>query len=300
MHRTSTYIPPGYGDDFLSKFDRTPRLRSRLQSQTTAAKNQTLVSSESLLKKTSSITITHGGTKRDLWNCGFARQIPYASLFALSTVLFCGAADAVILWKSDGKDVESWTISPSVLLSILSAVAKVSLHFSRSKGVVTAWWRKALAGGKLKDLDRYWKSGDSIVAAGISGRRFNVVALATLVVSVVVFDGPLLQRASTIGSRQVVKTVNVTAPIAQEIPYGYTALANIDGAEQLTVMKQTFAQIVNAYARRDPIITDFRGCVGNCSGTVKVAGLAINCSISSVEWNNALNVSANVGSANVF
>lgn len=92
--------------------------------------------------------------------------------------------------------------------------------------------------------------------------------------------------------------VNVTAPIAQEIPYGYTALASITGPQQLTVMNQTFAQIVNSYNRRDPIITGFGGCVGNCSGAVKAAGLAMNCSSSSVIWNNTHDV--NVGNGDVF
>ena len=66
------------------------------------------------------------------------------------------------------------------------------------------------------------------------------------------------------------------------------------------IMNQTFAQIVNAYTTRIPIKTGFTGCAGNCSGTIKAAGLAINCSSASVPWNNNGTSSTNVGDGEVF
>ena len=69
---------------------------------------------------------------------------------------------------------------------------------------------------------RYWESGDGIWAAATSDRGFKLGSLATIVASAVVFDGPLLQRASTVVSKSATTNVNLTAPIAEELAYGYT------------------------------------------------------------------------------
>lgn len=156
------------------------------------------------------------------------------------------------------------------------------------------WWGKALRGGTLYDLSRYWESGDSILGAIKSGRGFNVVAVATVIASAIVLDGPLLQQASTIVSKPIVTTVNVTAPIAQEMPYGYTGgwFGDVPlSTSQRFIMNTTFAQIVNSYITRDktPLTnaeTGFEGCSGECYGTIKAAGLATNCSSVEVPWDN--------------
>lgn len=159
---------------------------------------------------------------------------------------------------------------------------------------MTKWWGKALRGGTLYDLSRYWESGDSILGAIKSGRGFNVVAVATVIASAIVIDGPLLQQASTIVSKPIVTTVNVTAPIAQEMPYGYTGGwfgETFTSTSQKFIMNTTFAQIVNSYITRDktPLTvaqTGFTGCIGECFGTVKAAGLATTCSLEEVPWDN--------------
>jgi hypothetical protein len=271
-------------DDFLSIFDRTPRPQIQ---QLKTAKHEKTVSSENSLK-TPSIKSVHIEPNGQPWNSGVVRRIPYSGALALLAVLLCAVADAIILWKSDGQAVQSWSVSPSVLLAILSALANVCLQYAHSQGVVIAWWRKALHGGKLEDLHHYWETGDGVWAAVTSGRGFNLVSLATLVASAVVFDGPLLQRASTVVSKSATTNVNVTAPIAEELPYGYTGygIINSNFGPYSIVMNQTFAQVVNAYTTRAPITTAFTGCVGNCSGTIKAAGLAVNCSIDAIPWNS--------------
>ena len=128
------------------------------------------------------------------------------------------------------------------------------------------------------------------------GRGFNLVALATLAAQVVIVDGPLLQRASTVVSIQVTKPVNVTAAIAQEIPYGYTGYgffsvnSSYFGGPAIMVMNATFADIFNQYVTRAPITTTFTGCVGSCVGTIKAAGLALECSHETALWSNIENV----------
>lgn len=64
---------------------------------------------------------------------------------------------------------------------------------------------------------------------GTSGKRFNYIAFATLIASCIVIDNPLLQKASTITTRDRIMAVNVTAKIAEELPYGYTGFGGQSG-----------------------------------------------------------------------
>jgi hypothetical protein len=148
------------------------------------------------------------------------------------------------------------------------------------------WWRKALHGGTLNDLNHYWEFGDSILAAGTSGRKFNFVAFATLAASTIVVDGPLLQKASSIVSKELAQMVNDTAPIAKELPYDFTEYRTIFFPSQAIVINQTFAQVVNNYNTRTPIVSGFTGCVGAYSNTIKATRLAINCSQEEGPWDN--------------
>jgi hypothetical protein len=155
-----------------------------------------------------------------------------------------------------------------------------------------------LRGGTLYDLSQYWESGDSILAAVSPWRGFNLVALATLLASAVVFDGPLLQRASTVVSMPVVRPVNVTALVAQELSYGSTGFGGQYGSSDLDqmVMNQTFTQVFRSYITRAPITTSL-------TGTIKAAGVALDCSSeNAVPWTNndtsVLNFSSTVFSSN--
>lgn len=49
-------------------------------------------------------------------------------------------------------------------------------------------------------------------------------------------------------------------------------------------MTSAFKDVMNAYTNRDPIVTDFEGCVGNCTGTILAAGLAYNCTSEEVPF----------------
>ena len=133
--------------------------------------------------------------QEDPWLPTFWRRFPWTGALALLVTLLCVIADVYILYTSDGKEVSTWLITPSVYLAIFSAVANTALQLALDQGVVIAWWRKALKGGTLRELGRQWESGDSVYSALNScsaGRGFGIVVIATIVVSSVVIDGPLL------------------------------------------------------------------------------------------------------------
>ena len=284
----------GYVDAILGIFDRPKKSKNFKQSM-----QEKTVSTDNLLRKSPLVRAKVLEPKGNPWNSGVLRRIPYQGTLALLAVILCAAADGIILWKSDGQEVDTWFVSPSVLLAIFSATANLCLQYARSQGVIIAWWRKAICGGTLHDLNEYWEFGDSILAAGTAGRRINFVAFATLAASAIVLDGPFLQKASSIAVKEVNKPVIVTALTAEELPYGYTGYGSIevDPDPGPFVMTQSTADAVNGYTTRAPITADFAGCDGTCSGIVKVAGLAVNCTENEVPWNSA---EANFNVSTVF
>jgi len=205
-------IPLTYYYAAISIFDRSNSHGCRNHG---TSKHHSTRSSEDRLEQAPRYFAEKEGNTGNLWNPGFFNHVPFIGVLALLVVPLCVAADAIILYKSNGQEVSTWKVSPAVLLAILSAVANSCLQFAHSEGVTIAWWRKALHGGTLYDLSRYWESGDSLRAASTPGRGFNLIALATILTSAVVIDGPLLQRVSITISVPVQKAVNVTAPIAQ-------------------------------------------------------------------------------------
>ena len=149
------------------------------------------------------------------------------------------------------------------------------LAFNEGKRI--AWWYKALRGGTISDLNNYWTFGDSILATITSGVHFNFVALGSIAATLIVVDQPLIQRSSTIVTVSRIIPVNVTATIAPEIPWGYTAYE--DGrASTSQVMTQPMISVFNAFNNRDPIKTGFSGCKDSCTGYVEAAGFATQCS----------------------
>ena len=63
------------------------------------------------------------------------------------------AAAVVILLVSDGVSVQDWgTVTPSVYLAILSAIANSMLGFALSEGLALVFWRTALSGCTVRGI----------------------------------------------------------------------------------------------------------------------------------------------------
>jgi hypothetical protein len=141
---------------------------------------------------------------------------------ALILVLACTAGCIVVLISSNGKPLKAWKVQPTVLLALFSAIANTALAFALTQGVALSWWNRALKGSTVRELHQHWKFGTSIWACLTNLKWFNFVALANLMVTLVVVDGPLWQRSSTVTSHPVNGTISIEAMIAPEIPTGYT------------------------------------------------------------------------------
>lgn len=126
------------------------------------------------------------------WVPGLARNMPWKFLFVLlGTLSWAGACIGVIFAANDSK-VDSWTVSPTVILAILGPLASIMLQYALSCGLVITWWGSALTGTTLATLHRQWDHGTSIVAASTSGRHMDKMALAKIMVLSVFAVNPLL------------------------------------------------------------------------------------------------------------
>jgi hypothetical protein len=211
------------------------------------------------------------------WEPGTWRQFPLRGITALFLSLFCMAGSIAILYRSDGQPVHNWRVSPTVYLALLTTGANISLRFAFHQGVRISWWHSALKGATVRELHQKWLYGDTFWSDFFSGRNFNLVALASVATTLVVIDQPLIQRASTVISIQYEHPVNVTVRIAPEIPLGYTGFRGGRGGDQ-QVMTGPMIRAFNDFNSRNPMVTNFSGCTGTCTGYVKAGGLATQCS----------------------
>ena len=138
----------------------------------------------------------------------------------------------VVLVVSNGQPASNWTVSPSVYLSISATVINTVAAFALQEGIAIAWWTKSIEPrAKTSDLHHIWAHGTSLRSALLSGRSFNMIAWATIAVTLAKVTGPLLQRASTVTTEMIVNPVSLTIPFAQHLPFGYTGIVSGHGYE---------------------------------------------------------------------
>lgn len=162
--------------------------------------------------------------KGNTWQPSFFRRAPWLGLIAMLGALIGVLAANIVLYASNNQSIDDWTVQPTVYLAIASAATNIFLQFALTEAVTVAWWRRALQRDTtIADLHRSWEHGQSLWAALTSGRNFNALALASILVAIVPINGPLLQRASHIRQGQFEPDTDVRINIAHEIPEGYVS-----------------------------------------------------------------------------
>lgn len=210
------------------------------------------------------------------WHSGVFRNVPWIGLLSLLLAIVSTIASAIILVLSNGAAVSSWTASPHVLLAVLSVVITGCMKVSLSSGVRIAWWYGVLRAVPLSETHRVWAFGDSLRAALMSGRHFNLIALATILVSIAMVEGPLIQMASSISTRRISKPINISSSLADNIPAGYTAVSTGESFFP-TIHSSIFSGVYNNYSIRAPIDGGFQGCPGVCNASVPGVGFKVKC-----------------------
>lgn len=215
------------------------------------------------------------GFQGHVWTPGLLRAFPHRGVWALFGCVAGLVASVVVVVKSDDRPGD-WFFSPSVYLALFMTLTNMLARFAFHDGVKITWWRKALQGGTIDDLHTRWTHADGFWSALFAGRSFTFVSLASLAVTFIAIDQPLIQRASSIVTVKRTAPIHVTASIAPEIPWGFTSVQNDRGVLQ-QIMTQPMISALNDYNSQLPIETGFAGCSDQCTGFVEAGGLAARC-----------------------
>src|SRR6186713_2203771 len=156
------------------------------------------------------------------WKTGKSSPKPILSIAALILGLVCTVAALVVLLVSDGQPISGWTVKPAVLLAIFSTIANSMVAVALSKGLAITWWRRALHGATVAEIHRTWECGQSFFGALQHAWRFEKVSVASLFAMLMLVNGPLLQRSSTVRSFKFETMINLSLPAAEELPSGFT------------------------------------------------------------------------------
>jgi hypothetical protein len=217
------------------------------------------------------------------WETGVLKRFPWSAGAACLLAVLCTAACIGVLAAANGSPVSQWRVAPPVILAILAAVVNASLSFALAEAVNYRWWIQALEGGStLSDLERVWMYGTNFGSALTAGKHVNLIAVASVVVTILAIDGPLLQRAlSTNVSDINVHGAPINVTLADQIPLGYSGLELISSGLNLlgsALVREQFQEVIQKYQQREPIISQsLTGCYGVCTGEIEGAGLQADC-----------------------
>ena len=230
--------------------------------------------------------LDHNTRSASTWKPGFIRRFPWKGLGSLIGAVIGIVGCVAILISSSGVAVGSWTVQPAVYLAIIVAVVNVLVHLALVEGVSNIWWRRLLEdGSSLADIHRRWDQGNSFLAALTAGRQTSLLAAATILVSVVPINGPLLQRASKAGNSTITAPVNVQLDAASALPTGFTGFVS-GRAESASLLSPSFQPIVQGFTNNSDIPLRQDGCFGQCTGgKLNGVGFATNCSSNTFSFN---------------
>ncbi len=155
------------------------------------------------------------------WKTTLIRFGPLSGLCGMLLAALSVVASLGILAGSNGAPTKSWRTPPSTYLAIFTAIANQSMRYAAIQGVVIAWWLRAITGTSIERLQRDWRSGTSFRSAILAGRRMGSLGLACLFSVIVVIDGALLQRSSTVDYVAFAgPPINLNVVMAPEVPRG--------------------------------------------------------------------------------
>jgi hypothetical protein len=233
------------------------------------------------------------------WVPGTRSLAPWLATAALFIVAILSVTTVIVLAISDGQPTSDWKVKPSVLLAIFTGAINSALVYALQEGITISWWLNALSGSTIETLHTIWDHGNSLPSALCAGRKISRVAFASIVATLVIIDGPLVQRASTVIAKTISSNLQIHIPIAEQLPRGFTGVV---WEPDLLSLDQNLAlhQVIKNDRLRVPInsiAAAAAGCKGLCRGTVRAAGLVTECSSTVYNYDFSKSTEANPGLA---
>ncbi|KAK0641870.1 hypothetical protein B0T16DRAFT_461894 [Cercophora newfieldiana] len=230
-------------------------------------------------------------------NSPLLRKTPWPGIAAISGMVICLSASAVVIGVSHDDLVSSWGIQPAVLLAIFSASSNIVFNTALATGIAVRFWLCASRGAKLSQLHYIWDHGRvlGIGSALRAGPPARTVAVFALLANVMQFVGaPLLQRSSTQVLQYHQSTESLSINIAREIPSGWFGAKDARG--RLTNFDRAYP-IIQQWWHNTSVSTSHQPgytCPGGtCTGYVPGAGFTYNCWITSSPLQLATNKTDN-------
>ena len=205
---------------------------------------------------------------------------------ALILTLASIATSIGVLAGSDNRPITEWRFQPTVYLAIVTTVANVCLHYAFAQSVTIAWWRTSLRGTTINELHRTYQYGNDFLAALLGLRHLSLISIACLLVTISPINGPLMQRASQITTRGGATQTTLKLSMAEEFPFGYTSWSS-GRSESVSMMTQEFVPLLQQWTLQTPILMR-NACRGRCTGNLRGAGFALNCTQSTLTFNTTI------------
>ncbi|KAH0172830.1 hypothetical protein KCU67_g1558, partial [Aureobasidium melanogenum] len=213
------------------------------------------------------------------------RRLPWMVFLSFLGSLTCTALSVCVLIVSDQTAQTSWSIQPSVYLAVLAPLGNILLRYCLSQGLINDWWNLASRRTTLEALHNRWEHGTSLKSAATSFSTFDRISAAKILIAATFAVNPLLQRALRPYNQKTTSYVTVPFQLAtaesssKDVDFRSDSIGMFSSTGQLG---QPMIRVMRDYTNRAAIINEHGACPGNCTGTVRAAGLASNCSTTRV------------------
>jgi hypothetical protein len=158
------------------------------------------------------------------WRPTFWRARPLLGALSLLITISCLIASFIILKISHGDITNKWTFQPAVYLAVATAISNTALQCALSLAAPISWWYKALRGTTIKDLEIDWEAGQAFPRAFIKSfkyrRMVSLFSIASFATALVLIDGPILQKSSSVQRTTINDIVPFNISIAPQLPAG--------------------------------------------------------------------------------
>ncbi|KAL9047792.1 MAG: hypothetical protein Q9162_007948 [Coniocarpon cinnabarinum] len=228
-----------------------------------------------------------GGKDAPPWKPGYFRRFPLLGISILLSAAVGIFGCLAVLSASDNLPVGTWSVQPSVYISIIITITNQLIPWALDEGVIIYWWRKVLHDkSSVKDLHRRWHQGDSFRASIFGLNRPTFAALAKSWVTIAVLaNAPLIQQSSTVRFRTSTSNVNIVTDAAPVVPNGFTGFVSGRGHEP-ALLSPRFQEIATQYNNGSAISLNQTGCQGTCrSARLNAVGFQSTCNSTTYSFN---------------
>lgn len=198
------------------------------------------------------------------------RVQPLLAACSLVLATLCVIASLSILLVADGEAVANWRPQPSVYLSTTVTISNALIRLAFTTALPMWWWRNAMRGATVKSLHQNWNVGDSLWQTLVNWKRFGYAPAACIATTLLLLDGPLIQRALTVRETVPTQSFDITLHLAPELPTGAGGIVHPNGNWDASVSE---SEIFQQWLHKQPIRANASGCAGICQATIEAPGL---------------------------